>query len=36
MNINLQPVLENERTLLQPLQANDFEALFTVAADPKI
>jgi RimJ/RimL family protein N-acetyltransferase len=34
--INLQPVLENEFILLQPLQQNDFERLFAVASDPLI
>lgn len=34
--INLQPVLENELILLQPLQQNDFERLFAVASDPLI
>lgn len=34
--MNLQPVLENEFILLQPLQQNDFERLFAVASDPLI
>jgi RimJ/RimL family protein N-acetyltransferase len=34
--INLQPVLENELILLQPLKQNDFERLFAVASDPLI
>ncbi|MEJ8841351.1 GNAT family N-acetyltransferase [Lacibacter sp. H375] len=34
--INLQPVLENELILLQPLQQNDFERLYAVASDPLI
>jgi RimJ/RimL family protein N-acetyltransferase len=36
MSFNLQPHLENDQVMLQPLQKNDFEALYTVAADPKI
>lgn len=36
MKINLQPVLENERFLLQPLQNNDLEDLYKTASDPKI
>jgi RimJ/RimL family protein N-acetyltransferase len=34
--INLQPTLENDFILLQPLQQNDFERLFAVASDPLI
>lgn len=33
---DLQPVLENDTVLLQPLQEEDFEALYQVASDPKI
>lgn len=36
MNINIQPVLENEKAILYPLQNNDFEALYAVASDAKI
>ncbi len=36
MQFNLQPTLENENILLLPLQADDFEALYAVASDPKI
>ncbi len=36
MEINWQPVLENEMISLQPLQADDFEKLFQVASDPEI
>ncbi|MBX2924352.1 MAG: GNAT family N-acetyltransferase [Chitinophagaceae bacterium] len=36
MNFNIQPILENGQVILYPLQENDFEALYTVAADPKI
>lgn len=34
--MNTQPVLENERLILYPLQKQDFEALYAVAKDPKI
>lgn len=34
--INWQPLLENERIRLQPLQQDDFERLYAVAADPLI
>ncbi len=33
---DLQPVLENDTVLLQPLQEEDFEALYSVASDLKI
>jgi len=36
MGINIQPTLENEKVILYPLQENDFNDLFAVAADPKI
>jgi RimJ/RimL family protein N-acetyltransferase len=36
MNINIQPILENEKAILYPLQEKDFEALYAVASDPKI
>src|SRR6218665_3126093 len=36
MEINIQPVLENERALLVPLQTSDFDSLYAVASDPKI
>lgn len=36
MNLNIQPTLENETIALHPLQESDFEALFSVASDPKI
>jgi len=32
----MQPVLEDERVLLRPLRADDWDALFAVAADPAI
>lgn len=34
--MNFQPVLEDEIIIAQPLKADDFEALFKVASDPKI
>ncbi len=36
MNFSIQPVLENDSVLLQPLREDDFEALYTVAADEKV
>jgi N-acetyltransferase len=36
MNFNLQPVLQNETVLLQPLMEEDFELLYEVASDPDI
>jgi RimJ/RimL family protein N-acetyltransferase len=36
MNINIQPLLENESTILYPLKTKDFEELYTVASDPRI
>jgi RimJ/RimL family protein N-acetyltransferase len=36
MEINLQPILENERVLVTPLCEEDFENLYAVASDPKI
>ena len=36
MNFSIQPVLENEKVALYPLQETDFESLYTVASDPKI
>lgn len=34
--MNLQPVLENENVLLQPLVYSDFDHLYEIAADPEI
>jgi RimJ/RimL family protein N-acetyltransferase len=34
--INWQPLLENELIRLQPLKQDDFERLYTVAADPLV
>lgn len=36
MNFDLQPTLENELLKVVPLQQNDFDQLFAVAADPLI
>ena len=36
MNINWQPLLENDLLILRPLKAEDFDALFKVASDPLI
>lgn len=36
ININLQPTLSNDRILLLPLEEEDFEGLYAVAADPSI
>ena len=36
MNFNIQPILQNDKVILYPLQEDDFEALYVVASDPKI
>lgn len=36
MTFDLQPVLRGERLSLRPLQTNDFDGLYAVAADPLI
>lgn len=36
MTIALQPTLENEQIVLQPLKVSDFETLYAVASDPEI
>ncbi len=36
MEINWKPTLESDLLLLRPLVADDFEALFAVAADPNV
>src|SRR6187401_3574015 len=36
MSFDIQPILENEKVALYPLQNDDFEALYEVASDPKI
>jgi RimJ/RimL family protein N-acetyltransferase len=34
--LDIQPLLQNDRVILYPLQENDFEALYASASDPKI
>lgn len=36
MNINIQPILENNNVILYPLLESDFEELYSVASDPNI
>lgn len=36
MEFSLQPRLENDKVLLQPLKETDFEPLYEVASDPRI
>lgn len=36
MHFNIQPILENDKIRLEPLQEGDFEMLYAVASDPKI
>lgn len=36
MKLDIQPILENEKVILYPLQEDDFETLYTTASDPKI
>jgi RimJ/RimL family protein N-acetyltransferase len=36
MEFSIQPILENEKVILYPLQEDDFDALYAVASDPKI
>lgn len=36
MNINIQPVLENENIILYPLQEQDFEEVYLAASDPAV
>lgn len=36
MDVDIQSILENANVLLSPLQEQDFEALYAVAADPEI
>lgn len=36
MNFNIQPILENERVSLFPLETNDFESLYLAASNPEI
>ncbi len=34
--MNIQPVIENEKVILYPLRETDFEALYAAACDPKV
>ncbi|MFX1705467.1 GNAT family N-acetyltransferase [Chitinophaga sp. CC14] len=36
MIFNTQPILENDKVILYPLEEKDFEALYAVASDPEI
>ena len=36
MNIDIQPVLQNDNIILYPLRNEDFEELYAVASDPKV
>lgn len=36
MSADIQPILQDETVLLEPLREEDFEALYRVASDPKI
>lgn len=36
MTFDTQPILENDKAILYPLQEEDFEALYAVASDPLI
>jgi len=36
MNFSIQPILENQKYQLIPLQQGDFESLYEVASDPKV
>ena len=36
MKFSIQPVLENEKYQLIPLQQGDFESLYKVASDPEV
>lgn len=36
MEINIQPTLQNDKTILYPLHEKDFDALYNAASDPKI
>ncbi|PQA93196.1 GNAT family N-acetyltransferase [Chryseobacterium shigense] len=35
-NFNIQPILENEKVSLLPLEENDFDGMYSIASDPKI
>ncbi len=36
MNVDIQPILQNEKVVLFPLKETDFDDLYAVASDPKI
>lgn len=36
MNFDIQPILENDKAILYPLQESDFEDLYAVASNPQI
>ncbi|KAF2514261.1 GNAT family N-acetyltransferase [Flavobacterium foetidum] len=36
MTFDIQPILENNDTILRPLKEKDFESLYNVASDPEI
>lgn len=36
MEFSIQPTLENQNVILQPLQESDFERLYEVASDPLV
>ena len=36
MNFPIQPILENQKYQLIPLQQGDFESLYHVASDPEV
>lgn len=35
-NFELQPILENDRVMIRPLQENDFSTIYKIASDPLI
>ncbi|MBL7931737.1 MAG: GNAT family N-acetyltransferase, partial [Bacteroidia bacterium] len=36
MTPKIQPILQNDKTILYPLKEEDFEELYAVASDPKV
>ncbi len=36
MKFDIQPILENDQVILYPLEEEDFDALYIVAADPEV
>src|ERR1044072_3792265 len=36
MDLNIQPILQNEKVVLYPLKETDFDELYAAASDPKI